>query len=71
LLTTAALGYLGVGAQPPSSEWGAMLAQGRQFFLDAWWLTGFPGLAIFVTVLIFNGAGERLRAKTLSGWSRI
>jgi peptide/nickel transport system permease protein len=63
LLTTATLGYLGVGAQPPSSEWGAMLAQGRQFFLEAWWLTGFPGLAIFVTVLIFNGAGERLREK--------
>jgi peptide/nickel transport system permease protein len=63
LLTTATLGYLGVGAQPPSSEWGAMLAQGRQFFLEAWWLTGFPGLAIFVTVLIFNAAGERLRAK--------
>lgn len=63
LLTTATLGYLGVGAQPPSSEWGAMLAQGRQFFLDAWWLTGFPGLAIFLTVLIFNAAGERLRVK--------
>jgi peptide/nickel transport system permease protein len=63
LLTTATLGYLGVGAQPPSSEWGAMLAQGRQFFLEAWWLTGFPGLAIFATVLIFNAAGERLRAK--------
>lgn len=63
LLTTATLGYLGVGAQPPSSEWGAMLAMGRQFFLDAWWLTGFPGLAIFLTVLIFNAAGERLKAK--------
>lgn len=63
LLTTATLGYLGVGAQPPSSEWGAMLAQGRQFFLEAWWLTGFPGLAIFVTVLIFNAAGARLRAR--------
>lgn len=61
LLTTATLGSLGVGAQPPSSEWGAMLAMGRQFFLDAWWLTGFPGLAIFLTVLIFNAAGERLR----------
>lgn len=63
LLITASLGYLGVGAQPPSSEWGAMLAQGRQFFLEAWWLTGFPGLAIFITVLIFNSAGERLRTK--------
>jgi peptide/nickel transport system permease protein len=61
LLTTTTLGYLGVGAQPPSSEWGAMLALGRQYFLDAWWLTGFPGLAIFLTVLIFNAAGERLR----------
>jgi peptide/nickel transport system permease protein len=63
LLTTATLGYLGVGAQPPSSEWGAMLAQGRKFFLEAWWLTGFPGLAIFVTVLVFNAAGARLRAR--------
>jgi peptide/nickel transport system permease protein len=61
LLTTATLGYLGVGAQPPASEWGAMLAMGREYFLDAWWLTGFPGLAIFLTVLIFNAAGDRLR----------
>lgn len=61
LLTTTTLGYLGVGAQPPSSEWGAMLALGRQYFLDAWWLTGFPGLAIFLTVLIFNAAGGRIR----------
>jgi peptide/nickel transport system permease protein len=63
LLTTATLGYLGVGAQPPSSEWGAMLAQGRTFFLEAWWLTGFPGLAIFATVLVANAAGRRLREK--------
>lgn len=66
LLTTAALGFLGVGAQPPSSEWGAMLAQGRIYFLDAWWLTAFPGLAIFITVLVFNGAGERLRVRLLT-----
>jgi peptide/nickel transport system permease protein len=66
LLITASLGYLGMGAQPPSSEWGAMLAQARQFFLEAWWLTGFPGLAIFITVLVFNNAGERLRAKVLT-----
>lgn len=66
LLTTAALGFLGVGAQPPSSEWGAMLAQGHSFFLDAWWLTGFPALAIFLTVLVFNGAGMRLQAKLLT-----
>lgn len=66
LLTTAALGFLGVGAQPPSSEWGAMLAQGGIYFLDAWWLTAFPGLAIFVTVLIFNGAGMRLQGRLLT-----
>jgi peptide/nickel transport system permease protein len=65
LVTTASLGYIGMGAQPPSAEWGAMLSQARSFFLNAWWLTAFPGLAIFLTVLIFNAAGDLARA-TLS-----
>jgi peptide/nickel transport system permease protein len=62
LVTTASLGYIGMGAQPPSAEWGAMLSQARSFFLNAWWLTAFPGLAIFLTVLIFNAAGDLARA---------
>ena len=65
LVTTASLGYIGMGAQPPSAEWGAMLSQARSFFLNAWWLTAFPGLAIFLTVLIFNAVGDLARA-TLS-----
>jgi peptide/nickel transport system permease protein len=64
LVTTASLGYIGMGAQPPSPEWGAMLSQGRSFFLNAWWLTAFPGCAIFLTVLILNGAGDVVRAST-------
>jgi peptide/nickel transport system permease protein len=62
LVTTASLSYIGMGAQPPSPEWGAMLNQARQYFLNAWWLTFFPGLAIFVTVLIFNFFGDLVRA---------
>ena len=60
LITTASLGYIGMGAQPPSAEWGAMLSQARDYFLNAWWLTFFPGLAIFVTVLAFNLVGDVL-----------
>lgn len=62
LVTTAGLSFIGMGAQPPSPEWGAMLSQGRGFFLNAWWLSAFPGLAIFLAVLIFNAAGELVRA---------
>lgn len=61
LVTTASLSFIGMGAQPPSPEWGAMLSDGRAFFLNAWWLSFFPGLAIFLTVLLFNAAGRRLR----------
>lgn len=64
LITTASLGYIGMGAQPPSAEWGAMLSQARDYFLNAWWLTFFPGLAIFLSVLIFTAAGELLREAT-------
>jgi len=61
ILTAASLSFLGLGAQPPSPEWGAMLADGRSYIGVADWLTWFPGLAIFVTVLAFNLMGDGLR----------
>jgi peptide/nickel transport system permease protein len=61
LVTTASLSFIGMGAQPPSPEWGAMLSDGRAFFLNAWWLSAFPGVAIFLTVLLFNAIGRRLQ----------
>jgi peptide/nickel transport system permease protein len=61
ILTGAALSFLGVGAQPPSSEWGAMLSDGRSFLRQAWWVTTFPGLAITITVLAINMVGDGLR----------
>lgn len=61
ILTGAALSFLGVGAQPPSSEWGAMLSDGRSFLRQAWWVATFPGLAISVTVLAINLVGDGLR----------
>jgi peptide/nickel transport system permease protein len=61
ILTAAGLGFLGLGAQPPMPEWGAMAASGRQYLLDAWWLTTFPGVAILVVSLAFNLLGDGLR----------
>ncbi|MTH78060.1 ABC transporter permease [Paracoccus aestuariivivens] len=61
ILTAAGLGFLGLGAQPPLPEWGAMAAQGRQYLLDAWWLTAVPGIAILVVSLAFNLLGDGLR----------
>jgi glutathione transport system permease protein len=61
ILTAASLSFLGLGAQPPSPEWGAMLADGRSYLGVADWLTWFPGLAIFVTVLAFNLLGDGVR----------
>ncbi|MDQ1330033.1 MAG: dipeptide transport system permease protein [Thermodesulfobacteriota bacterium] len=61
ILDAAALGFLGMGAQPPVPEWGAMLANALQFVQRAWWVVTFPGLAIFFTVLAFNLAGDGLR----------
>jgi peptide/nickel transport system permease protein len=61
ILLLAALSFLGVGAQPPLSEWGAMVTIGRKYLLDYPWYATFPGLAIFVVVLAFNVLGERLR----------
>ena len=61
ILDAAALGFLGLGAQPPSPEWGTMLADAREFVLRAWWVVTFPGLAILITVLAFNLLGDGLR----------
>jgi dipeptide transport system permease protein len=61
ILDAAALGFLGLGAQPPLPEWGTMLADSREFVLRAWWVVTFPGLAILVTVLAFNLLGDGLR----------
>lgn len=61
ILTAAGLGFLGLGAQPPSPEWGAMLSSGRQFMLTSWWLAAVPGLAIMIVSLAFNLFGDGLR----------
>jgi dipeptide transport system permease protein len=61
ILEAAALGFLGLGAQPPTPEWGSMLAKAREFVQSAWWVVTFPGLAILITVLAFNLAGDGLR----------
>jgi len=61
ILATAALSFLGLGAQPPTPEWGAMINEARQFMREAWWYTTFPGLAIFLAVLSFNLIGDALR----------
>ncbi|HRO14115.1 MAG TPA: ABC transporter permease subunit [Paracoccus sp. (in: a-proteobacteria)] len=61
ILDAAALGFLGMGAQPPTPEWGTMLAEAREFILRAWWVVTLPGLAILVTVLAINLVGDGLR----------
>jgi peptide/nickel transport system permease protein len=61
ILTAAGLGFLGLGAQPPAPEWGAMIANGRQFVLDQWWVAAAPGAAICVVSLGFNLLGDGLR----------
>ncbi|MFC4596839.1 ABC transporter permease [Cohnella hongkongensis] len=61
ILTGASLGFLGLGAQPPSPEWGTMVAEGRVYLPTMWWQTTFPGLAILVTVLGCNLVGDGLR----------
>jgi peptide/nickel transport system permease protein len=61
ILTAAGLGFLGLGAQPPTPEWGAMIANGRQFVLDQWWVAAAPGAAIFIVSLAFNLLGDGLR----------
>ena len=61
ILDAAALGFLGLGAQPPTPEWGAMLANARDYIERAWWVVTFPGLAILITVLALNLLGDGLR----------
>ena len=59
-LTAASLSYLGLGAQPPTAEWGRMVAEGQMFLLDQWWVAAFPGIVLFVLVVGFNLIGEAL-----------
>jgi peptide/nickel transport system permease protein len=61
ILTAAGLGFLGMGAQPPSPEWGTMIATGRRFILEQWWVPTIPGIAIFLASLAFNLLGDGLR----------
>jgi len=61
IIDAAALGFLGLGAQPPTPEWGTMLADSREFMERAWWVVTLPGLAILVTVMAFNLMGDGLR----------
>ena len=61
LLASSALSFLGVGAQPPTPEWGLILSSGRSYLSTAWWIATFPGLAIMLTVLGFNFLGDGLR----------
>ena len=60
ILAAGSLAFLGLGASPPSPDWGLMVADGRTYILDQWWLSAFPGLAIFVAVLAFNLVGDLL-----------
>ncbi|CAM3640430.1 ABC transporter permease [Brevibacillus invocatus] len=60
ILDTSALGFIGMGAQPPTPEWGTMLSEGKDYLSDAWWLATFPGLAITVIVLTINILGDEL-----------
>lgn len=61
ILEVAGLGFLGLGAQPPAPEWGAMLAESRTYILTSWWIGAFPGLAIMLSVLAFNLLGDAVR----------
>jgi peptide/nickel transport system permease protein len=61
VVETAGLSFLGLGAQPPSPDWGALLADGHDYFLSAWWIATFPGAAILIAVLGFNLVGDALR----------
>lgn len=61
ILSAAALSFIGMGAQPPAPEWGAMLSNGREYLREEWWIATFPGLAIAITVFAFNILGDGLR----------
>ena len=66
-LTAASLSFLGLGAQPPTPEWGRMVADGQKFLLDQWWVAAFPGLALLVLVIGFNLIGEALSNRMHTG----
>jgi len=61
MLAISGLSFIGVGAQVPAPEWGAMIAEGRAFVGSGWWVVAFPGLMIFFTALSFNIIGDMLR----------
>jgi len=61
ILAGVGLSFLGLGVQPPSAEWGAMVAEGRTYLQQAWWVSTIPGAAIFVSVMGFNLLGDGLR----------
>ena len=61
IMYAAGLSFIGVGAQPPSPEWGAMISDGRSFLQEAWWYPTFPGLVILLTVIGFNLLGDAIR----------
>ncbi len=67
-LTAASLSYLGLGAQPPTPEWGRMVAEGQMFLLDQWWVAAFPGIVLFVVVVGFNLIGEALGDRINQPW---
>jgi peptide/nickel transport system permease protein len=61
VLTTAALGFIGLGSQPPTPDWGQMVSEGRKYLRDAWWYSTFPGVAILLTVMATNLLGDGIR----------
>jgi len=61
ILAEGSLAFIGLGTQPPAPDWGLMVSQGRSYILDQWWISTFPGLAIFISVLAFNLLGDTLR----------
>jgi peptide/nickel transport system permease protein len=61
ILAEGSLAFIGLGTQPPAPDWGLMVSQGRSYILDEWWISTFPGLAIFISVLAFNLLGDTLR----------
>jgi peptide/nickel transport system permease protein len=65
ILVESSLSFLGIGVQPPTPSWGNILTDGKEGLGYAWWLTIFPGLAIFFTVLAYNVVGERLRQSAI------
>jgi peptide/nickel transport system permease protein len=61
IISMGSLGFLGLGTQPPLADWGLMVSEGRDFILNQWWISTFPGISIFVVVVAFNLLGDTLR----------